>query len=311
MKNNIMFTWDIIECDRYLFEWFSHQKVGSQIGKVHSVFNRVINFITMDKKLLFSIARNDVIQAPRMMKVGETADFQSLCSFIKPSMPIEFIGNNRIQINHQIFDFSKAKEWQGYIIPKKGSSYLIEKESLEKINSFIHLYGTKEGIYPSWKKHYEPTWEVPKDIKGNIYFTALLSQLSHLNQEIERNKLESSLQGFVGLGIGLTPSGDDFLTGLMATWQFYEFPLFETYVNNNLFTERHFRHKTTDISYFMLTHCLNGEVNEALFLLLKNIDGHVEPYVEKLLSIGSTSGTDMLIGISCAYQYVLNMKEET
>lgn len=65
------YTSKINQMDGRLLEWLRHQPIGEQIGAIHSIFDKVVNFITHDGTLLFSLAKNEVIQSPGMMKTLE------------------------------------------------------------------------------------------------------------------------------------------------------------------------------------------------------------------------------------------------
>lgn len=73
----------INQIDNYLLEWLHHQPLGKPIGVVHSVFDKVVNFITDDGSMFFSLAKNEVIQSPCMMKTYENDIFSRMCTTLK------------------------------------------------------------------------------------------------------------------------------------------------------------------------------------------------------------------------------------
>lgn len=301
----------INQIDNYLLEWLHHQPLGKPIGVVHSVFDKVVNFITDDGSMFFSLAKNEVIQSPCMMKTYENDIFSRMCTTLKSTKPIYLIDNNRLQINDWQWDFSNAVVWNKEL---KLRNYQSKQETtvlqLLRLNQFLLANGATGGIFPAWKSFTYPDWEVPAAIQKNIYFPLFKKGLEQLNQEIMANKLETFYLKFAGLGIGLTPSGDDFLTGLLATWQYFDTPLSKKIASCNSQWLQKVKRRTTTISYFMLKQCLEGQVNEALLDVLDNMDGNAIPYFQRVLAIGSTSGTDMLTGVSVAYQQLIDYKEE-
>ncbi|WP_171046330.1 oxamate carbamoyltransferase subunit AllH family protein [Lentibacillus cibarius] len=298
--------YQIKQMDSRLLEWLSHKQNSNQLGTVHSVFDKVVNFISHDGVTLFSLAKNWVIQSPGMMKTCEDEGFSQMLSVLKPGMPINLVGNCCLEINDWQWDFSNAVVWERDIASLSQTKPDITASTLMLLNNFIEKYGAREGIFPAWKSFSDVSWEVPETTRKNIYFSPFLAGLEQLVKDIEGKKLENFMDRFVGLGIGLTPSGDDFLTGLLATWQYFAFPLYKDFEPN----QADLKGRTTDVSYFMLKHCLEGQVNEALLALLENLDGDPTPQLRQLLAIGSTSGTDMLVGVSFAYQQLINDKEE-
>ncbi|MYL46508.1 DUF2877 domain-containing protein [Virgibacillus halodenitrificans] len=302
-------TCQIKQMDRHLLEWLRHKRNGEHIGVVHSVFDKVINFISNDKQILFSLAKDEVVQSPRMMKTSQDDSFSAMKVTLHRGDDIYFIGDDCLELNGWKWRFSDIAIWNRDIASLSQTSSEISSAKLKVINDFILKNGAREGIFAAWKSYNDPSWEVPKATKKNIYFTPFLTGIKETEQEIKEQKLEAFMEKLVGLGIGLTPSGDDFLTGLLATWKHTEFPLYKEFATSQMPTLQKLQGRTTDVSYFMLKHCLNGDVNEALLDLLGSVNA--EPsHMSKLLAIGSTSGTDMLAGVSFAYQQLLNYEEE-
>ena len=123
---------------------------------------------------------------------------------------------------------------------------------------------------------------------GNPYSEAFVKSLHELKICIKMN--ESVLQAcnrFLGLGIGLTPSGDDFLLGCLTTWQSCNAEIFSLFQDGWI---NQIKEKTTTVSYFMLKECIDGFVHQGFIDLFQTGE------LDKFLEIGSTSGIDMLIG---------------
>lgn len=298
-------TCNINQIDGHLLEWLRHQPIGEQIGIVHSVFDKVVNFITDDGTLLFSLAKNEVIQSPGMMKTFENNLFSEMCSTIKSTKPICLIDYNLLKISDWQWNFANATVWNRGIKPSYQAKQEPNASYLQLLNHFILNNGATGGIFPAWKSFTYPDWEVPAAIRKNICFSPFLEGLDQLDKEIKADKLDQFIYKFAGLGIGLTPSGDDFLTGLLATWQYFNAPLYKKVESRSAKWLQKLKGRTTTISYFMLKQCLEGQVNEALLDVLENMDSHSISHLQRVLAIGSTSGTDMLTGVSVAYQQLI------
>jgi Protein of unknown function (DUF2877) len=101
----------------------------------------------------------------------------------------------------------------------------------------------------------------------------------------------------VGLGPGLTPSGDDALIGLAAALQAMRHPargfLDEAIDDVAL--------RTTVVAATFLRHAAAGEFSERLqrliAALLGDKDAAVAPAIEGAMAWGATSGTDCLVGV--------------
>jgi hypothetical protein len=132
-----------------------------------------------------------------------------------------------------------------------------------------------------------------------------LQSITHLLRGVRR---------IVGMGLGVTPSGDDFLTGLIAAYYFF--------ANDDDFRQRLFVgagsliDRTTLPAFFMLKAALKGLCPEplaGLLYALSNFDAsrHVSQgsyagygdlarlkgAIENLTACGATSGRDMLAGV--------------
>jgi hypothetical protein len=123
-------------------------------------------------------------------------------------------------------------------------------------------------------------------------------------QRFELEAAAKAMKSLVGLGPGLTPSGDDFLVGFMAG-------LWSTSgkdVQRRAYTSgfgrklSHFAQCTTDVSRSYLCHAAEGRVSAALKSVLQSLvrgDEAEKVYqvTRKAFDFGSTSGTDGVLGL--------------
>lgn len=109
----------------------------------------------------------------------------------------------------------------------------------------------------------------------------------------------------IGLGPGLTPSGDDFLAGVLHGMIFMEklrgiknprLPEITQLITNNL-------HKTGEISRHFLSYAVAGEwgrnTEDFLIAITENETRKLQNAIDRKLSIGATSGADEIRG--CIY----------
>jgi len=114
---------------------------------------------------------------------------------------------------------------------------------------------------------------------------------------------------FVGRGKGLTPSGDDILTGFtMGLMIFNNNELFDKWIKDiNLIVTKD---KTTLVSVAYLTSLTKGYVSENFLELILSIDKNSEKLVceilDKIKSYGHTSGYDTLFGFYLSLKYLIN-----
>ena len=110
-----------------------------------------------------------------------------------------------------------------------------------------------------------------------------------------------ALRWLVGRGQGLTPSGDDFLAGLLAVHAASPFMDSETigFLSDYISVKG----RTTDISAMYLTAALEKHFNVSIIRFLQAIETNdiskARICVEELLKIGHSSGKDTLAGLIC------------
>jgi hypothetical protein len=107
----------------------------------------------------------------------------------------------------------------------------------------------------------------------------------------------------VGLGIGLTPSGDDYLVGLLASLEATGDPIHQGLASA---IGEGARDRTTPIGVAMLGHATRGQFSERVHDVLTGLaDGRIravaEP-IERAMAYGATSGADTLVGLLCGLE---------
>lgn len=103
--------------------------------------------------------------------------------------------------------------------------------------------------------------------------------------------------GLIGLGPGLTPSGDDALVGMEAALHAIASPTagFLALAVDDL------EDRTTALAATLLRHAAAGEFAERLHTLvgalIGSADETIEPAIDQAVAWGATSGTDCLLGV--------------
>lgn len=109
--------------------------------------------------------------------------------------------------------------------------------------------------------------------------------------------LVQSLAQWIGAGPGLTPSGDDFLTGILAAEQLYHF-LHEN-VKKEI-NELLLKGYTTDVGANQLRCAMEGMFSASWIWFLQAWseaeEAGMKNYFHKILNYGHTSGSDMFAG---------------
>jgi len=136
--------------------------------------------------------------------------------------------------------------------------------------------------------------------------TPVLADIRRLEQAFHKGSSQETLAIFrrlVGLGRGLTPSGDDFIMGLLLAvnrWPGLFGPLPELAELNRLVVAKAYS-ATTSISANLIESATLGYGDERLISALDGIvtgDLPPEACAANLLALGASSGIDALVGIT-------------
>lgn len=135
---------------------------------------------------------------------------------------------------------------------------------------------------------------------------AIIEQIRSSVLAQERLKLEQALAGVLGLGPGLTPSGDDLILGLSIARGIIRKALglgqglWEVSVRQKL-------NNTHPLSAFFIEEALHGRGHEFVENALASLLGigavKPEKAVERLLNLGATSGFDIALGLYLALEW--------
>lgn len=123
------------------------------------------------------------------------------------------------------------------------------------------------------------------------------------------DELEEAVRALLGLGVGLTPSGDDFLCGflyflLRSGWKQSPavFRLTELILQNA-------PERTNQISAAFLRSVAKGADCERMDQMVKILGGTGEASIRCMTEIGSSSGSEMLLGMLAACKQLLEYQE--
>lgn len=113
-------------------------------------------------------------------------------------------------------------------------------------------------------------------------------------------------RSLMGLGQGLTPSGDDVLMGLFLVLGLEGSPMnYLDFILREIIQEK--TEDTTDVSYQGLLRASNGFYRSILVEAVEALTtwGNIEQILIEVLSIGHSSGRDLLYGILTGYEILV------
>ena len=270
-------------------------------GKVHSVFEHTINIMTSDG-FLIGIYSSEKAIAP--MSFIWKAIVQSN---IKKDVPlvlhmgcIQFVGLDLV-IHTGAFSI-----WDcGPILMSKKSEMGTYERRLNQVKEVLFGQGNSDGIldiayYLSWSENgCKPVL--------NLYSAFIYERVQAFLEGISTGNAESAcywVKKIIGFGPGLTPSTDDFLSGVMSGIYYlgHYYDLDKKFILD--FNERLMNvieGETNVISENMLRWASRGlladSYRKVYMSLLYDTGISVEEAVEEAIGFGETSGSDFLLGV--------------
>ncbi len=258
---------------------------NSQTGTVHSVYRKTIN-IEFDSGLLALQAEYSPLSPISLITALNETSMESLglshgtAVYISESSII-------IQSHTFFFDFSE--------ITDLAFSPSLTPPALQKLNTNLEsiLRTSATGGFDSIFHVY---WNIADSLPSLILEGAsnYITRAYHFIQREDYPSAASALTRLIGLGTGLTPSGDDFLCGVLAGLLLIgkadsDFALcLKEEVNSCL-------HNTNDISRAFLICALNNQFSLAVnSLCLPSSETDIK---KSFMEIGHSSGFDTLCGV--------------
>lgn len=259
-------------------------------GFVHSTFNRTFNIKCFENGDLFTIACRKLDNGPNTLIVN--ADNMK-SQKIEVNDPVHVVKDLLFIGEKLTISIDKVDIWKS-VLPAYPSNEEILKQNVIKMKEYLNVHGVGGGMKKNVVTQNPFEAEVSNMLEKRTYL--LLNEL--LNDRIS-TALPHAIS-LVGLGPGLTPSGDDFLTGLFTVFNMKN-SLFYPYRSFCEDVLKEAKTLTNDISFMALKKAANGKVRESIISLLNSIlvedDQDLILSLNKLLNIGSSSGTDIAYGI--------------
>ena len=286
------------------FKDFFERDENKEDLQIHSVFNKVVNINSSDR-VLYTIANKHTDNAPYTLRV----DFEESFKDIIHKEDKVLIEKNKVLIGGLEIGLSDLALQNNKRKCVTGISLFSLKTNIEIFNDLIGELGEYGGCKAFYVQRFLEIYQ--KD--ESLVEKELTKRIESFYDNLMDNKLDKEdIKRLIGLGIGLTPSGDDFLTGFLASISIFNFNIdlvdkIKAYIYP-------FLSSTTDISSAMLKAALEDKYREFLNEFIYSFFGYrEEKFVgafKNLLTVGSSSGTDMSIGVLIGFAYTLERIEK-
>jgi len=303
---------------------------GKLQGHVHSVFKNACNIEC--NELFITLLTEAKKMSPMSVIVGggEQIDFIDLN--ITQGSIFEFSENKIYCAGVNLFiTMNNAKKWSSRA--ETNASGCSENQLLEnikiieqglrrlgKLNGMGPLINMLAGKLPELQLVSFP--ECPFDKSFEFIKDRFINFINELIKA-DMDGIGRTARSVIGFGCGLTPSMDDFISGLMITYiymgSYYKLSLEQIYEFNSKIISSGLD-KTTRVSSEMLKHSSVGETNEyvrnlmAVILNLDDDDDDDENHrriikaLIEFIGYGETSGTDTALGIYMGLRIMTNLK---
>lgn len=293
-------------------------------ARVHSVFKNACNLVT-DQDELITVLNSDRKIYPMSLVIDGKGNIDFTALNIAPGMEFMLHKSRSYSVDtaHYI-DVSNAKRWSSEPdLNFKPVSCRSIKENIKTLERGISLYGKFSFIAPLVMSLGNSYSYLNIDIKSkevleDKYKFIIERFYDFIDLVIQNNsdKISYSSKKLIGFGIGLTPSMDDFISGLMISLiyltKYYGVEISEAYDLNSAIIRQGLE-GTTRVSAEMLTFSSVGKSSQLvksliLALLCETEDCGILQKVKEVVDVGETSGTDTILGIYVGFKIMNNIK---
>ncbi len=283
-------------------------------GKVHSVFDKVVNVEGLsDNIVTISVNSPQVPMHAYMIRLDVAAT--SLFKHVGLNIGDEVLVNgNSMHIGNKLLvRLRRTKIWAPELGVESIAKVCLIKEIVYNLINVARTYVSDKSFTQLFNvidiEEIFSTREEKLLNTTNKAVNAILGLIESIKHCSYKNICEH-VCNLIGLGEGLTPSGDDFLSGMLVTFQWINRtiglnPILRKVVERMIKCITKCWHKTTPISKQMFSRAIVGELNSYVHELLKGvIQG--DPVkalsgLERTSRIGGTSGKDIILGVLLAF----------
>ncbi|MGZ9226661.1 MAG: DUF2877 domain-containing protein [Anaerolineales bacterium] len=269
---------------------------------IHSVFQSAINLCLPKGNKLLTLVASCEADLPQGIRVCAPKDFsfeifrageQAICRddllrFASSSLTIQLHGARRWKCDLPALEFDATN-------PAVAATWSFVWGALNKRQRLSEAEIIAEDLFHSNERG---RFDVARKAGG------AMRGLFEATQQFDLTAASSSIEKLIGLGAGLTPSGDDLLVGYLAglwcaVWDKSERAQFVTNLGKVVVR---LSGQTNDISRTYLYHASRGQVSSRLADLAEAICRRENPdrllaTVESAMQAGHTSGMDAVTGL--------------
>lgn len=264
-------------------------------GRVEQCFDKAVNLVCPRGVQRFTLLSAGSDNAPNSCRLA----LSTFAGLLQPGDPVYWQGN-WLRIGQRMrIDFRTCQTWQPEKLCWKSealSAFCQQHQGETLATTIYQAIPQNASLF-----HY---------CADNIFYRQLAKQLTDARGKLidglkhrDKSHSEAAFQQLLGLGIGLTPGGDDYLVGLSAILFINGNPCgrfqdeFSRWLNK-------YHQQTTPLSALTLNQAIHQRYREVIYLLIKKLTlesrGDIQREIQGVMKIGSSSGCDMLYGMADA-----------
>lgn len=279
---------------------------GVVVARVHSVFSRVINAMTPTGQLISLCGRaND--DAPWSLR----ADVDDWTTWVVEAGAMVHANRGAVILpgDGPRIDLVGAQAWDALATPLTANTTQLIGRALE-LAGLIRDAGVPGGALPG------PAPDPFAALVGERIRTGM-ADIAAGELAGRADRVQTAAASLLGLGPGLTPAGDDVLTGLAllvarpGSLSTTVLPALRNVLQGHA-------NRTTALSRATLTAALDGGAPQRLLELLDTLvspDEHEPPLLrqraDRVIRIGHTSGTDIACGVLAGIELEIQLRGST
>lgn len=260
--------------------------------KLHSKFKNVHNYFN-DREMV-SLVSSEIGKGPNNIVLNNLPHLAGQTLFI--SNHTLSIGNTALQ-----FEQSEPQTEEKIFINNKPDLLTMIEILSENISDKMSPKSLGFLLFPNNEIFFQTTFE-----------KAFVSHVKQAVQNISLKNLPTISKNMKGVGFGLTPSGDDFNCGVLYALNYLNeiesrdfSAIIEDCYSNSIGKNQI---SNTFLKYAYLNHYYEN-FYELLKALKQNRKNEILYYLNKVISSGHTSGSDMLTGFILTLRGILNDKK--
>ena len=270
---------------------------GGDAGNVHSVFRAALNISWQDRLLTIAPASAGGLPNGIVAELGP--DFRSLA--LHEGMRFHADAHElRVDAAALVINLDGAVRWSPRIGPPLGGSRVAaerwrqrsQRARVESARVIARTSGARGGLGPLLLAA-----PVDADLDTADRAGPILARLDTAIRDNDRSGATAAARSLIGLGPGLTPSGDDALVGIEAALWGLGAPVAAFLAGAVDDVEQ----RTTAVAATLLRHAAAGEFAERLHdlvgVLIGSDDAAIPAAIERAVGWGATSGADCLVGV--------------